>query len=73
MTRPALAPHQTPWPDRFRPRDIWSGPDGKLYVVRSIRSLPDHVRLVPLRGGPSVVEHRSRVNQWRRSRWGGKL
>lgn len=64
----AMAPRA----DRFRPRDIWAGPDGKLYSVANLRSMPNHVRLLPLRGGPSVVVHNSSVGQWPRSRWGGR-
>ena len=73
MTASAFTPTRSPRADRFRPGDIWRGPDGKLYGVRAVRGLPEHVRLVPTGlGRPSVLEARCRVQQWRRSSWGGE-
>lgn len=63
----AMAPRA----DRFRPRDIWAGPDGKLYSVANLRSLPQHVCLRPLRGGAHALIRRDSVLGFRRTKWGG--
>jgi hypothetical protein len=61
-----------PRPDRFRRGDHWTGPNGRVYVVRGLRTMHEHVCLAPLIGGPHVLMRCDSVRGFRRVKWGGK-
>jgi len=61
-----------PRADRFRPGDFWRGPDGELYAVRALRSLPLHACLRPVKGGAHALLRRDSVVGFTRTKWGGE-
>lgn len=63
-----------PPPDRFRLRDIWRCPDGRLYCVSHTRLAPSgqFVTLTPVGAGVrKYLRAREVPSNWQRRTWGG--
>jgi len=60
-----------PCADQFRPGDFWRAPNGRLCVVHPMKSLPSHVCLRPVAGGPHTLLAAGSVLGFQRTKWGG--
>ena len=70
MTAPTFT--AAPIADQFRPRDIWRGPDGRLYMASAMKCLPACICLRPLAGGRHTLMRRDEALGFQRIRWGGE-
>ena len=77
LTNPPFAmlstftPSATPLPDRFRPGDLWLGPDRRPYRIRACSAVRGAVSLVDSTGRHELRSVES-VLGFTRQRWGGR-